>query len=437
VAKASRVAEIIQGHETLFRFFVKPESGWTAHETSARITVTNGATEDQYFSKKSISKASTDADANNSFQVAVSPDKIQAETTYSAEIVECGKGATGTASTARFPATGTAKLSAFKTGVIKIIYIPVSYNNLKPDVTEKTLALYTKYLMAMYPTTKIEVKVATEMAASTSFFGLAWESVLDQVRRKRQSDSPAPASDEYYFALIKPAATFEEYCRTSCTLGISYVAGVNDGPARVAMGAAYAEDAADVEMTAVTIAHELGHSHGQNHAPCAQGGQISGVDNNYPSDSAHAGAKIGVWGYDSRNPNKFIDPTKTMDIMGYCRPQWISDYTFKAFTKRVAAINSASYELRNTALQAKWRVLLLDSSGAHWGIPYDQPGDPYGQAEDVIIFDAAGSVVKKVTGYRTLIAGDENAAMVLIPEPEAGWAAVQAEGWPAIVFPRP
>lgn len=442
VAKASRPADIIQGHETLFRFFVKPDSGWTAHKVSARVTVTNGTNEDQYFAyNEKISKASTDADANSTFQVAVPAKKITGETAYSAEIVECGTEGTGTGTAARFPATGTAKLSATKTGVVKISYIPVLFNNLKPDIAETTLAKYNKYLQAMYPTSEIKTSIGKEMTAQASFFGLSWSGVLDQLRSKRNSEN-AP-NDTYYFALIKPAANFQTYCRSGCTLGISYVAPTaasSDSETRVAMGAAFTDTAEDVEMTAATIAHELGHSHGQSHAPCADGGTISGVDGNYPTDNAHkAGNKeagVGVWGYDGRNPNKFIDPTKTLDIMSYCRPQWISDYTFKALTKRVSAMNTASFELRNAALQAKWRVLLLDSTGTRWGIPIDEPKYPYGQAEDVTIFDASGSVLKKVTGYRTLIAsGNENAAMVLVPEPETGWAAVQAEGWPAIAFP--
>jgi hypothetical protein len=198
------------------------------------------------------------------------------------------------------------------------------------------------------------------------------------------------------------------------------------------MGAAFSDTAEDIEMTATTVAHELGHSHGQNHAPCAPGGQITGVDGNYP----HDGAQCGVWGYDRRHPDKFLDPVKNLDIMGYCRPQWISDYTYKAFMKRIAALNTTMTSVYVPAADiALWRVMLLDTYGPHWGIPFSRPLPPYGEPETVTVLDQSGNVIKTVVGYRTLISGDQDAAMVLVPPPETGWYAVRAEGWPALVYP--
>jgi hypothetical protein len=422
VASGSRVAAIVQNKNLLFRAFVKPDSGFTARELSARVTLKNGANQDQYYAKLKPSKSSTDADANSTFQINVPASKIQAATEYSVELVECGGTGSGTAGASRFPATGMAKLSATKTGTVKLTYIPVKYNNLLPDTSEKVLAIYQKYLDAMYPSVAFETSIGKEMSAQAGFLGLQWSTVLDQLRSKRASESPP--DDVYYFALIKPAATFEEYCRTSCTLGISYVAGVNDGDVRVAMGAAFAD-----EMTGTTIAHELGHSHGQNHAPCAPGGQISGVDGNYP----YTGAQCGVWGYDAHT-EKFMDPVKNLDIMSYCHPQWISDYTYKALTKRIIEVNTSPFKLVNTADMALWRVAILDSQGARWGIPFSKPKTPYGEPEDVIVLDQSGNIIKTVTGYRTIISSDENAAMVLVPEPEAGWYAIKPAGWPALVY---
>ena len=96
-----------------------------------------------------------------------------------------------------------------------------------------------------------------------------------------------------------------------------------------------------------TIAHELGHNLGLNHAPCSptfRGDMplgITDIDPAYPYDRG----SIGAWGYDSESrtgnyspdhyfeygtvPGKLVDPEWFSDLMGYCSSFWISDYHFK------------------------------------------------------------------------------------------------------------
>ena len=68
------------------------------------------------------------------------------------------------------------------------------------------------------------------------------------------------------------------------------------------------------------IAHELGHNISLYHAPC--GGPV-GVDPSYPSPTG----SIGAWGYDFRDGGSVV-PASTGDLMSYCPPRWISDYSF-------------------------------------------------------------------------------------------------------------
>ncbi len=68
-----------------------------------------------------------------------------------------------------------------------------------------------------------------------------------------------------------------------------------------------------------TIAHELGHNLNLAHAPgCGAGGP----DPEYPYEDG----AIGAWGYDFVNES-LVSPA-TSDLMTYCDPQWISDYSF-------------------------------------------------------------------------------------------------------------
>ena len=75
-----------------------------------------------------------------------------------------------------------------------------------------------------------------------------------------------------------------------------------------------------------TIAHELGHNLDLLHAPgCGAGGP----DPEYPYEDG----AIGAWGYDF--VNKSLVSPATSDLMTYCDPRWISDYSFtKALAHR-------------------------------------------------------------------------------------------------------
>ena len=69
-----------------------------------------------------------------------------------------------------------------------------------------------------------------------------------------------------------------------------------------------------------TYAHELGHNMNLRHAPC---GSAGGPDPNYPYDDG----STGIWGYNIER-GRLIDPEQYRDLMGYCTPDWVSDYHF-------------------------------------------------------------------------------------------------------------
>ena len=72
-------------------------------------------------------------------------------------------------------------------------------------------------------------------------------------------------------------------------------------------------------LDANVIAHELGHNLSLAHAP---GCGADFPDPDYPYEDG----SIGVWGYDVLNERP-VNPG-TSDIMTYCRPQWISEFSF-------------------------------------------------------------------------------------------------------------
>lgn len=81
--------------------------------------------------------------------------------------------------------------------------------------------------------------------------------------------------------------------------------------------------------SASLYAHELGHNLTLRHAPCGGAGS---PDPSYP----YSGGGTGRWGYDFE-VDALVDPGVYKDLMGYCSPDWVSDYHFvNAMNHRLA-----------------------------------------------------------------------------------------------------
>ena len=120
-----------------------------------------------------------------------------------------------------------------------------------------------------------------------------------------------------------------------------------------------------------TIAHELGHNLSLQHAPC---GTAFGVDPLYP----HPNGTTAAWGYDVEGES-LVSPDH-YDLMGYCSPQWISDYSFnKSLQWRLLAEGASVTGGGETPS----RSLLL------WGGIRDD-GQPY--LDPVFVIDAMPSL---------------------------------------------
>ncbi|WP_420633356.1 Ig-like domain-containing protein [Candidatus Palauibacter sp.] len=166
------------------------------------------------------------------------------------------------------------------------------------------------------------------------------------------------------------------------------------------------------------IVHELGHNMGLDHAPC---GGAGGSDPAFP----HAGGVSGAWGYDFER-RALVSP-ETPDLMGYCNPNWISDYFFTNATqfRRFREHETAG------AVGAPTRTLLLWGGVQPDGVPFlessfvvdapvsqPQAGGPYevrGTAVD-------GRVLFSVNFDMSELADGEGGSRFLFTIPaEPGW----------------
>jgi hypothetical protein len=414
-APAALNAPVIRGRSALVRAFVRPDAAFGMREAELRLVLKGPAGERVFTDRKVVGRASDETLPASTFNFTVPGDALGSELRYAVEVVTPA----GCAA-ARSPAAGDQRVETTQTGTLKVTLVPIKYDadgsGRLPDLSEAQLKRYKDYLTAMYPVAAVELTVHPQVASTIALTEPNnWALMLDQMRALRARE--APPSDVYYYGLVNPASSGAEYCKGSCVAGIAYRASTTAAAQRAGLGLGFTSGT----VAAETMAHELGHTHGRAHAPC---GNVAGEDPSFPGGKGD----VGVWGYNIVTAAA-ISPTNRKDIMGYCSPKWISDYTYAALAARGAAVNGVSVarlELGTPAKPTERRVLLLDEAGRpSWGIPTTEA--PYGAPEPARVLDAAGAVLETITVHRTEVP-DLGHASILVPAPKAGWASVVVDG---------
>jgi len=408
---ATRKAQVVANREGIFRIYVTPGPSWTAKGVVAEVVLKSSAGDRRLTVSKTLVSASKEESQDSTFNVEIPPDTIQTDTTYSVAL-KVGPGTGGSAPDgAVYPAgDATDSIDAQSTGeALKIVLVPVKYNadgsGRLPDTSDAQVEIYKRMMYAMYPVKKqpeITVRDPYSYSGVISRTGSGWSQILQRITDLRGSDG-APA-DTYYYGLFEPASTFMGFCSGACVSGLSWSGGSGGGPDyKTSVGLGYPG-----EEAASTMQHEVGHAHGRLHAPCGPG--ISGIDPGFP----YSGGKTGGVGYDITT--KKLVPVEG-DIMSYCPPAWISDYTYNAIFKRVQLVSGAQLSFPDYKGPQKYRIVNVDGSGAiSWGDEMTMTFPPMGE-EHTVTYTKSDGTTAKVTG---VYAGYDHlpGGMLLVPEPK-------------------
>ncbi|MFO0758456.1 MAG: hypothetical protein U0359_18330 [Byssovorax sp.] len=389
-AAASSKTPIIAGRDALVRVFFSLDAKYDKGAVTARLTIDKGAPIEV---KKTLSGTSKDGTLGSTINFEIPKERMAGGDAYRVELLQSSTTSSGDNKAAVFPASGTAALDVQSVGpALKIKLVPVAYNadgsGRKPDTSATQKKAYVDAFYAFYPITGLDLSVHSTLAwnQSVDANGNGWGELLDAIAQLRAKDG-APA-DTYYYGIFSPAGSANQYCSQGCVAGLGMVATSQDSYSHAAIGLGFSGD-----IATETAVHEIGHTHGRNHAPC---GGAQGVDSQYP----YSGASIGTWGYNLLD-KQLYSPSGTTDLMGYCSPIWISDYNFTALFKRIKLVNNAEIVYAPELLDQTYERVRIDARGnATWLDPIELHTPPSSEEVTLTVHTAQGSFLRKGQLYR-------------------------------------
>jgi hypothetical protein len=416
---------VLAGRPGLIRVHVRTQSSWQDRRVRGELTLTSESLDvtTTWEEELEIKEDSSSDDFESTFNFILGAEDIAADTRLAVRLWEAEEPpvAAGTVEGAAWPELGSAPLHATDWGgtvrvkLLPFIYLPDGSERL-PATSPDQIQILTDNLMRLYPLRSIEVEVLEPYPSDIEMLsdGTGFSDLLSLVSDLREEwEIPF---DTAVFGMVAPAATQQEFCQFGCTAGLAYrVASPRNSKFKSGVGLAY-----EGEGAARTLAHELGHIHDRGHAPCGGAGN---ADEDFP----YAGGGIGVEGWDVLE-EEWIDPQEHDDVMGYCKPDWVSDYTFAALHQRISAVEGLRGE-RDTLESSDWLTFQVDGAGTVRR-PRVQKFSfvPEGPPLIARLLDEEGALLG--TEEASLMRyGDLPGGVVVLPSPGSGVSTVQLEGY--------
>jgi hypothetical protein len=357
---AMRNAPVIEGRPLLARVHVNPAAGFTARRLRAVLTVDYGdGTSKQLEDGKTISGRSDPEKLDSTFNFLLAAEDVKPKASLAVAVYESGP-AMGAEPTPppRFPATGSVDLGV-KAGrmSLDVVVIPVTGPGGPLADTPARRTRLENELYNFYPVQKVNVrwhepfKMDARLTSSSTGFAT--------LRDLRTQDGAKP--NEYYHLLLAKEDTNFTFSGTSNRAGAS----ASDGARRIAMTVVSGRA---VDGNVNTVAHELGHNNGRGHVMACG---AAGPDAAYP----YPNGDMGVHGF-SLTEMAFKSRMRFKELMGYCRPRWISDWMWGKFEERVRIVSGFSQPGGVTLAERSLQAFVGPGERPNWGVVVGQLVDP-------------------------------------------------------------
>jgi hypothetical protein len=387
-AVAERPVPVIAGKRALVRAFVDLDASFRARPLLGVLDLKTAQGTRSLVSERSLAQSSLQDDLSSTFVFDVSASDVTATTSYRVRVLEAD-----TSPLARFPDSGYLQLGAQALPPFRLVVVPFISNGFAPKTGDAELSALRSRLLALYPTATVELTLGkpVDLGYDVNANGDGWDDALDEIYDVRLASTPP--SDVFYYGLMAPAASYDAYCPESCVVGFSNLADESDEDSRGSIGIGAFQDGSGAKDAWDTAVHELGHALGREHAPCGID-DPSDIDPYWPDDTAHRSALIGLYGYDF-DLQKLVRPRPAKDVMSYCSPIWISDYTYQGVFERLKYIGAESSKALSVTARPQFRLARIRQSGeSRWLGKRTKNGSA--ARRDLPLLDRAGTTIGSV-----------------------------------------
>jgi Peptidase M66 len=350
VAAEDRPAPLVAGKRALVRAFVDLDAGFVTRPLLGVLDLKTPQRTRTLVSEVTLGQSSLQDDLTTTFVFNVDARDLSAASTYRVRVLE-----QDTTPIVRFPDTGYLELEAKTLPPFELVLVPFISAGFGPKVGAPEIAALRQRLLALYPSTDVEVTLLPPKTLGyvVNAAGDGWDNALDEIYQERLT--AAPAHDVFYFGMLAPDDSYAAYCATDCILGLSNIADPDDVDSRGSIGITVFQDGSGTKEAWDTVAHELGHALGRDHAPC-------GLDDPDPDYPYPGGGMGGIYGYDF-DLLKLIKPKQYRDVMSYCTPVWISDYTYRGIFERLDHIGHEAFRTLSFAPPELFRLARIRQTG--------------------------------------------------------------------------
>lgn len=306
---------LVAGRKALARVFVKANQSNTAAPT-VRVRLFQGTTLVNTYTitapSTSVPTIVNEGELSSSWNVTIPASAMTIGLSILADVDPTGVITESSKSDNSFPLSGTTQtLDVRSVSTYKVMMIPVVQpGNVTADLTDANKSQYTDFASRVYPLTSFDVVVHAPYTYSntlSSSYDSTWTTLLSEIYTLSEAEN----TGRTYFGVVHPTYSYGG-------TGLGYVG----YPAAIGVDWTSSISGSNTTIRSMTAAHEWGHNFGRLHVDC---GGPANPDLSYPYDPS----TIGRFGYDAANA-QLLSPNSTVDLMSYCNPRWISDYTYKA-----------------------------------------------------------------------------------------------------------
>jgi hypothetical protein len=234
----------------------------------------------------------------------------------------------------RFPRAGTTALTVATLPQFRMRFVPIilsNHDNRTGNVTESNLDQYLLTARQILPIGRITATVGTPLTSAANFGsppsgGAAtfWRQVLAELDVARILSAEP---DVYWYGAVAPPAGFNNVS----VGGFGYIP--TDpratGPSTRTALSVHVNWFNNPTQARDLVAHELGHTFGRSHAPSC--GAEPPTDPSFPNPQGTINAighDVGSWAA-GLTALASVQNVGVGDVMGYCFPVWISEYTWR------------------------------------------------------------------------------------------------------------